>query len=107
MSAPLPGSAARVDASGKMIPLGPRAQADQTITEADVTDTAKLTRLLVKLLADVALLRRRWAPRRIDFEDISGRSNSGGVVMLAHGFGGRVRWWVVGWSSGSTTAPIA
>lgn len=105
MSAPLAGTAARVEASGKMVPLGPKAQADQTITEADVTDTSKLTKLLVKLLTDVAALRRRFAPRRIDFEDVP-VSTAGAAVNLEHGFGGRVRWWIAGWQSSGTAAPI-
>lgn len=105
MTAPLVGSAARIDATGKIYQLGPKSQPDQNLTEDDVADATKLTKLLVKMLGDIAALRRRYAPRRIDFEDIV-TGTSGATFQLQHNLSGRVRWWLVGWSAVGTSAPV-
>lgn len=95
-------SAAKVTSSGAVAVLDQRAEPDGVTTEADVKDPTKLARLLTATRATLALLRRRWAPRRIDFEDVT-VGTSGLAVRLEHGFGGRVRWWVVGLVSTSGT----
>jgi len=68
---------------------GPR----EVVLEADATDTSKLAKLLTRLVADVAELRRRFWPQRLDFEDID--VGAGRRERFTHKFGGRVRWWVV------------
>lgn len=68
-------------------------------------EPAKLARLLCRILKDVAALRRRWAPRSVDFEDVVVGSTPT-THSFEHNFGGRVRWWVVGWTSLTSTAPI-
>ena len=89
----------------KVITLDGKAQPDQVVTEADVQEPPKLTKLLVQLLKDVTTLKRTPAPSRIDYEDVP-VSTAGALVPLQHNFGGRVRWWLVGWSSAGTSAPI-
>lgn len=98
-------SAAKVDSVGKVTNLDGRAETDEVVTEADVQDAKKLSRLLVRLLSTVATLRRQFAPRRIDFEDVP-CFTLGTQIALQHNFNGRVRWWVVGWQSGGGSAYI-
>ena len=75
------------------------------ITEEDVKDTTRLARVIVRILKDVAALKRRFAPRCIDFEDRAVDNTYTTKYRLHHGFGGRVRWWVVDWRpSGGTFA---
>ncbi len=97
-------SAARIDSSGAVAILDGMADPDEIITEDDVQDAKKLARYLARCLKQTAELQRRANPRRIDFEDVT-VSTAGAVVSLEHGFGGRVRWWVVGWQSAAVTAP--
>lgn len=98
-------SAARIDSAGLVKVLDGRAEPDEVITAEDVQDAPKLARLFARTLSMVASLRRAWAPRRIDFEDVP-VSTLAAEVSLAHGFNGRVRWWICGWQSSGTTAPI-
>jgi len=79
--------------SGKSRQLGGKATEDEVVSEADVTDVPKMARLLTRIVRELASLRRRFAPRRTDFEDVD--VPTGGYVRFPHGFGGRVRWWVV------------
>lgn len=111
MTAPIAGSAARVDSAGKVKQLGPKASADEVVTELDVQQPSKLARLLCRILAQLAALRRQWAPRRLDFEDVvlAGAAGAGVGVRLQHNFGGRVRWWVVEWTfggGGAASGPV-
>ncbi len=96
MAAPVAGRA-KVDASGRVMPLGPRPAPDLSVTADDVKDASKLARFVGKLYADVAALRARWYPRSVDFEDIV--VTVGNDKALHHGFNARVRWWVVDWVS--------
>jgi hypothetical protein len=97
-------SAAKINGTTTTV-LDGKASADEVVTEADVQDAPKLARMLVRLLATVADMRRAFSPRRIDFEDVA-VSTAGAQVALQHNFGGRVRWWIVGWTSSGTSAPI-
>ncbi len=98
-------SAARIDSNRKVWPLDGKSQPDQVVTEEDARDPAKVARLLGGLLNDVAGQKRQFTARRIDYEDQSA-GGSGEAITLQHNFGGRVRWWVVDWTSGSAAAPI-
>lgn len=89
--------------NGKVRQLDRPAQPDELVTEEDASSALKLSKLLVRLLRHVALLRRRFSPAVIVYEDIP-TSTLGAKVTLEHGFGGRVRWSVVGWQSSGTTA---
>jgi hypothetical protein len=88
-------TAARIDSAGTVRQLDGRAEPDEVVTVEDVADPAKVARLLGKLLADVAAGHRRFAPTRVDFEDVA-VSSSGADVSLQHNLGGRVRWYLVG-----------
>lgn len=89
--------AAVIDSTGTPRQLDGRAEPEVVVQEADVQDATKLARMLAWLLREVAALRRRFSPRRIDFEDqvSTGSAGSPATIRLEHGFGGRVRWWVV------------
>lgn len=98
-------SSARIDSASKVYPLDSPAAPDEVVTEKDVQEPPKLSRMLLRLLKDVASLKRLWTPSRIDFED-QAVSTAGAVVTLNHGFGGRVRWWIVDWQATGTAAPV-
>lgn len=98
-------SAAKVSSAGLVTQLGSKPTPDEVVTEQDVQEPAKLARVLGRVLAEVAALKRRFAPRAIDFEDVA-VSTAGATVSLEHGMSGRVRWYLVGWQSSGTTAPI-
>lgn len=77
----------------KVKPAAVRRSAD--VSPEDVQDPGKLSRMLMELRQrqdDINSARRQT----IDFEDVS--CTSGTDVVLEHGFGCRVRWWVVDWS---------
>lgn len=79
--------------SGKSRSLDRKVEPDELVREDDAADTSKLARLLTRVLRDLADLRRRFAPRRTDFEDV--HVGTGTYHRFPHRFGGRVRWWVV------------
>lgn len=91
-------SVAIVKQDGTARQLDRRAQTDEVVAEQDVQDAPKLTKLLIRMLRDTASLRRRWWPRRIDFEDVALDATGSKLFQLRHGFGGRVRWWIVEWN---------
>ena len=79
-------------------------QQDEVVTPADAADATKLSRLFTRLLSDVADLRRRFAPRWVEFEDRVVDATGTTLYRFSHNFDGRARWWVVDWS-GATTEP--
>jgi hypothetical protein len=85
--------AARIDASGGVFQLDRSAEPDEIVTEEDAKDAGKLARLLVRILRDLADIKRRFFPRRIDFEDVA-VTGASSTYRFTHGFGGRVRWWL-------------
>jgi hypothetical protein len=84
-----------------VIQLDRRAEPDEQVTDEDAKDAGRLARVLMRLLRDVAILRRRWAPRRVDFEDVEVDATATVFYRFPHDFNGRVRWWVVDWSGGA------
>lgn len=88
-------SAARVDSDGTVTQLDRGATPGENLSEQDVADVPKLTRLLIRLVADVAALKRRFWPARLDFEDLEVDGTGTVKYRFEHGFGGRARWWVV------------
>ncbi len=98
-------SAARISRDGTVTRLDGRADAEEVITEDDVKEPAKVTRLLSRILSNIAALKRVSAPSRFDFEDVA-VSTSGASVTLQHNINGRVRWWVVDWECVTNAAPI-
>ncbi len=98
-------SSSKIDSVGKVTLLDQRAGAQEVVTEQDAADAKLVAKLLTRILLAVATLRRNWAPKSIDFEDVA-VSTAGAQVSLAHGMNGRVRWWICGWQSSGTSAPI-
>lgn len=98
--------AAVVASDGTVRQLDGRAEPDFVVEPKDVQDAPRLAKLLGIMLRELARLKRSWAPRRIDFVDVT--CAAGGVtIRLEHGFGGAVRWWVVDWQiSAASGAPI-
>lgn len=78
----------------------------EIIKPEDTEDSLKLSQLLQRILKHLSDLTRRWAPNRIDFEDVvvAGSSVSPETIRLTHMFDGPVRWWVVGTRNGGTVA---
>lgn len=89
---------ANIDRAGKTRQLDRRAEPEEQVTEEQIADASRLVRLLMAILRAIAMLQRRWAPRRIDFEDRVVDDTGTTVYHFPHKFGGRVRWWVVDWS---------
>lgn len=98
-------SAAKITSDGKATQLDGRGQPVEPITESDIQDVKKLSKFLTSLSGSVSTLLRRWNPNRIDFEDMT-VGTSGAKLSLPHKFNGRVRWWLVGWRSSGTSAPV-
>lgn len=90
--------AAVVRKTGAVRSLEGRASPTQRLTSEQVQDPERLTREVNELRETAAKQERRHDPRRIDFEDISVDGTGTTQFRLAHGFGGRVRWWPVDWS---------
>lgn len=97
--------AAKITAAGKLIQLNPKAEPDAVVTEADVQSPHLLAKLLTGILTEIVNLRRRYAPRHIDFEDIT-IASGGKTYTFRHGFNGRVRWWVVDYENTGATVGV-
>lgn len=92
---------ARIDRANNVHQLDRQGEPDEVVTESDAKDAPKLARLLMRLLKDVALLRRRFYAERLDYEDRA--VTAGQTLRLVHNFNARVRWWVVDWQPTSPT----
>ena len=96
---------ANVDKDGNVRQLDRRPEPDENVTELAVKEPSKLARFLLRLFRDVSTLKRRWAPRHIDFEKVVDVSVvSPQVLILSHGLDGPVRWWVVRATNATTLA---
>lgn len=85
----------RIETDGAVTQVDRPAAPDLVVTEEDVKDAGKLARLVMSIAKDVAALKRRFAPRRMDFEDVTVDSTGTTKYRFEHRFGGRVRWWCV------------
>ncbi len=92
---------ALVPLNGPIRQLDGRAAPDEVVTAEDAADTAKLARLLIRLLSEIATLKRRFFPRRIDIEK---RLTANAYYAFTHGLGTKVRWYVIGWKANSFSA---
>ena len=83
--------------TGAIRQLDKPAQPEEVIKQGDVEEPSLLTRLLKRILGDVAQLKRAFAPRSITFTDVAstGSSTVPSRVTLVHGLGGVVHWYVV------------
>jgi len=88
---------ANVEADGTVKQLDRRPGPDENISDEEVRDNSLLAKILLRIFRDVATLKRRWVPRRMDFRGIvsTGNASAPQTVRLAHGMGGPVVWWVV------------
>lgn len=100
-------SSAIVPKSAKARQLDRPSEPDEQFTEEQAKDPERLSRTIVQLLRDVASLKRRFVPRRVDFEDIEVDATGTTIYRFVHRFGGRVRWWVVDWNSSSAGPALA
>ncbi len=87
--------AAKITSDGRIYLLDRPAEPDEMVTEEDAGDRGKLARLLMRILRDLAAIKRRFFPRRVDFEDVSVDATGSTKYRLTHGFDARVRWWPV------------
>lgn len=92
--------AAKISSSGVVRQLDGRKTSTQQLAPEHVQDPQRLARELNELRDKAAEQDRKHDPRRIDFEDLV--CTSANTLRLVHGFGGRVRWWVVDWTSTGT-----
>jgi hypothetical protein len=86
-----------IDPRDRVRQLDRPSEPDENVTEEDAGKPRELVKLLMRMLRDIALLKRRWWPRRIDFEDRAVTGTGTVAYRFTHGFDGRVRWWVVDW----------
>lgn len=91
-----------------VVPLGAKVrqldrtpEPDEQVTPEQMTDTSRLARLLMRILRDVARLKRRWWPEYIDHRDRVVDGTGTTVYRFPHGFGGRVNWWPIDWTDGA------
>jgi hypothetical protein len=94
---------------GKPKQLDTRATPQVSVTEGDAAQPAWLARVLTRVLADIAEIKRRFAPDRITFRDIPVAGTAAGSatrVRLAHNLGQLVEWWPVRAIGASGTNPV-
>ena len=95
-----------VGSNGNVRQLDRQAEPDEQVTPEHVEDKERMARLLMRILRDLALLKRRFWPERMDFEDRAVDNTGTTLYRFSHGFGGRVRWWPVGWKDGALCANL-
>lgn len=95
---------ANIPSAGDVRQLDLRSESVDQVTERDVEDVGRMSRLLMGILRDVSALKRRWSPNRLDFEDRTVDATGTTKYRFEHRFGARVRWWVVGWSGAAASA---
>lgn len=86
-----------VPAYGPIRQLDGRREPDEQVTPEQATDPDRVSRILMKILRDVAELKRRWFPRHIDFEGLvsTGTDSAPQRFRLGHNLKADVRWWVI------------
>ncbi|MGL4444257.1 MAG: hypothetical protein ACRCU1_11565 [Alsobacter sp.] len=84
--------------------LDRQAEPAEQVRPEDVQDPTRLARVVMRLLRDVAVLKRRFWPEFLEHEDVVFDGTGTTVYRLPHGFSQRVRWWVTDWS-GATAGP--
>jgi len=95
---------AAIESDGTVRPLDGKAAPDAIVTEDDVQEPSKLAKILTRVIREIAGLKRQFVRERIDFEDVEISSSKS--VMLAHGFGGRVRYSIGAWSAAGGLPPV-
>jgi hypothetical protein len=95
---------ANIPKNGRPRQLDRAGDAEEQITPEQAQDFERLSRLLTGILKDIASLKRRFWPQRIDFEDIDIDNTGTTLYRFPHGLGGPVRWWPVDWA-GAAAGP--
>lgn len=86
-----------VDVDGRVRQLDKSAEPAEQFTPDLATDKRRLSEVVMRLLRDIATLKRRWWPEYMDFRDRAVDATGTTFYRLRHGFGGRVNFWVVRW----------
>lgn len=86
-----------IKVDGKLTQLDRKAEPDESVVD-DVRDVDRLSRLLLRIVKSVRALERRFAPQRIDFEDVVIDGTGTTLYRFVHNLGTRVRWWPVDWT---------
>lgn len=81
--------------NGTVVRSRDAARRREVVTEADAQDPRKVADLLTRLVNALEEIVRRITKPSMVFEDVT--CTAGQQVKLIHGFGCRVRWWVVDW----------
>ncbi len=97
---------ANISVDGKVRKLDASAEPDELVTEQQAKDPNRVARLLATLLRDVAVLKRRWWPHRIDFEGRVVDATGTTKYRLQHNVGAGCRWCVVDWQ-GTVAASLS
>lgn len=95
-----------VFASGKVRQLDKLSRPDDQITEEQVKDPERLSRMMQDILRNIAKLQRRWSPRFAEHEDVQVDGTGTTKYRFAHRFGKRVRWWPVDWADATGGAQL-
>ena len=77
-------------------------EARTPINERDVQNPTTLVRILDSLLRAFAKALGGWRPRRLDFGRVPLDATGTVKFRLEHGFGGAVRYWIVGWDGAAS-----
>lgn len=93
--------AAAISSAGIVRRLDGRASATERLTAEHVADPERLARAVNELREQTASQANRHQPRSLDFEDLIVDASGTKLFRLKHGFGGRVRWYVVDWDGGA------
>lgn len=88
---------ANIPLNGPAAQLDGRADPDENVTPEDAKDADRVSRLLSRILRDLARITRLWRPRRLDFEGRVVLGDGTTKYRYEHRFGGRVRFWPVEW----------
>ncbi len=88
---------ANISGSGEVTQLDGPAEPDESLTEKNVQEPKMLARFLLRIFRDLSVLKRRWSPRRIDFQDIVSTATDIAPqdLTLEHGLNTGVVWWPV------------
>jgi len=90
-------SAAYSTADGDLVQLDGKTDGPIVVTPSDVQDPEKLARMLQDALRGVAEQKRLFAPRQRKLYVRDRAVTNGGVLVIEHGFGGRVNFRVERW----------
>ncbi len=95
---------ANIPLNGPVVQLDGRVEPDESVSPEDMKDANRVSRLLARILRDLAQIARLWRPRRLDFEGRTYLGDGTTVYRLEHRFGGSVRITAVNWDSSGAGA---